>query len=101
MNKVIRNGKVAVLVSHGYGTGWSTWNSSLECLFSPEVVAWVAEGKDIDGIACPKVFGDAFYYGGADGLQIHWVEEGQQFYIIENDGYEIIQFNDDVPWITA
>ena len=25
MNKVIRDGKVAVVVSPGFGAGWSTW----------------------------------------------------------------------------
>ena len=26
MEKIIEDGKVAVLVSKGYGAGWSTWN---------------------------------------------------------------------------
>ena len=42
MYKVIRNAKIAVLVSPGYGAGWYSWNKSHpECLFDPEVVAWV------------------------------------------------------------
>ena len=26
MEKIIRDGKVAVAVSYGFGAGWSTWN---------------------------------------------------------------------------
>ena len=29
IEKVVRDGKVAVLVSPGYGAGWSTWNICL------------------------------------------------------------------------
>ena len=29
MNKLIRDGKVAVLISPEYGAGWSTWNYDL------------------------------------------------------------------------
>lgn len=30
MKKLIRDGKVAVLVSPGFGAGWSTWNGDDE-----------------------------------------------------------------------
>ena len=26
MEKIVRDGKVAVAVSYGFGAGWSTWN---------------------------------------------------------------------------
>jgi hypothetical protein len=42
LKKVIRDGKVAVLYSPGFGAGWYSWNSSVpQCLFSPEIVAMV------------------------------------------------------------
>lgn len=35
MEKVIKDGKVALLIS---GTGWSTWNESDEMLYDPTIV---------------------------------------------------------------
>lgn len=55
MEKVIRDGKVAVLYSPGYGAGWTTWeyDSKLHeiMLFHPLIVEKVESGKerDIDG----------------------------------------------------
>ena len=47
--KVIRDGKVAVLVSPEFGAGWSTWADNAEvAMFDPEVVAWVERGEPRD-----------------------------------------------------
>ena len=47
--KVVRDGKMAVLVSPGFGAGWSTWADNKEdAVFAPEVVAWVKAGKPRD-----------------------------------------------------
>ena len=36
MNKLIKNGKVAVLYSPGFGAGWFTWNPTMpELIFEP------------------------------------------------------------------
>ena len=46
--RVVRDGRVAVLVSPGFGAGWSTWADRElreRLLFDPEVVAWVEGGK--------------------------------------------------------
>ena len=47
MNKLIRDGQVAVLVSPGYGAGWYTWHHIEELVYDPCVVAWV-ENKELD-----------------------------------------------------
>jgi len=41
-------GQVAVLYSPGFGSGWSTWAAVTDnaCLFDPETVQWVLDGKD-------------------------------------------------------
>ena len=99
MNKVIRNGMVAVLVSPGYGAGWYTCNTDFpECLYDPEIVKIVlgeAEG-DIGEIVKNK-FGDDFYSGGFDQLTVVWVPVGSRFRIAEYDGSEslILEENDD------
>lgn len=85
--KVVRDGKVAVLVSIGYGAGWSTWADDPEAaLFAPDVVAWVEAGKP--SINVDDAFG---HYGFLDGLrdvEIKWVPVGTRFMIEEYDGSE-------------
>ena len=95
MSKVVRDGKVAVLVSPGYGAGWSTWNHRDLC-FCPPMVAWVEGGK----VGEPPVPEDVFG-GGAEQLKIVWVDEGVQFKITEYDGAESIEFRDSGDWVTA
>lgn len=104
-DKVIRDGKVAVLVSPGYGAGWSTWNRAehADCMFWPEVVAWVEGGKVGD---CPirvKDGADDYFCNlGAEQLRIEWVPVGCQFKIAEYDGAESIELrNVDNDWVTA
>ena len=56
MEKIVRDGMVAVAVSYGYGAGWSTWNDidPMDARFNQlfldgkadEVVYWNAEGEE-------------------------------------------------------
>jgi len=102
MEKVIRNGKVAVLYSPGYGAGWYTWNNSHpECLFHPEIVALVEKGQTPDDRLCKTLFGDGFYCGGASDLKIKWLPVGTKFKINEYDGSESVQTIDTTDWETA
>ena len=93
MEKVIRNGQVAVLYSPGFGAGWYSWNSNKELLFHPKLVEmvennrqseittqWIQENLGINNVYC----------GGADDLQIKWLDEGTIFEIDEYDGSESI-----------
>ena len=66
MKKVIKNGKVAVLVSHGFGCGWYSANTDhQELLFHPKLVKmvkqnrtneinenWVKENLGIENVYC-------------------------------------------------
>lgn len=94
MEKVIRYGKVAVLVSHGFGAGWYSWHSKKELLFHPILVEMVEQGKrgDITEVLCKNLLGlnDDEYICtlGTDGLNIHWIDEGTAFQIDEYDGAE-------------
>jgi hypothetical protein len=103
IQKVIRDGKVAVLYSRGYGAGWYTWNSDVtQCLFSPEIVALVEQGNkdEITDELCCKLFGvDYFYAGGSDGLTIEWLPEGTAFRIDEYDGAESIETLDSLTLV--
>lgn len=101
MDKVIRDGKVAVLYSPGYGAGWSTWNDCPECLFDPDIVALVESGVSEEAIsekAKEKWSGNnsCFYSGGARDLTIEWIPEGTQFIVHEYDGSESIRYIEDI-----
>ena len=102
MQKVIRDGLVAILYSPGHGAGWSTWGVPVEGVFHPKLVNAVESGasaETIEGIAF-NLFGDD-YYGGAGQLKIMWLSVGTQFEIDEYDGYESVITNEDVHWIVA
>ena len=101
--KVVRDGKVAVLVSPGYGAGWSTWNpSEPQCLFDPDVVAWVMGGKQ-GGLPDLKVkYGvDYFCSLGSTSLDIEWVPVGAKFRIQEYDGFEALILETEQEWLVA
>ena len=92
MNKFIKDGKVAVLVSPGYGAGWYSWNTEIpECLFDPEIVqAVLAKAKEEELETLAKKKWPNGYWGGAGGLQVSWVSPGEKFRINEYDGYETL-----------
>jgi hypothetical protein len=101
MNKVIRDGKVAVLISRGWGAGFYTWGAPLEAIFDPKLVELV-ESEDFDGAVkyVETTYSDV-YTGGVGNLQIAWIDEGEEFTIEEYDGNESIQFKSETSWITA
>jgi len=99
MEKVIRDGKVAILVSGGFGAGWYSWNTNhKELLYHPKVVAMVEQNKqnEIDEEWCQKELGlSNIYCGGASNLTITWLPEGTPFKIDEYDGSEGLITQDD------
>ena len=104
-NKVIRDGKVAVLYSPGFGAGWSTWNSqNTDLVFDPVIVDFVLNKSEnwIEGVLayCSIAYPDA-YTGGVEGLKVEWVASGSQFLIEEYDGSETVVINGEMNWITA
>jgi hypothetical protein len=108
MNKVIRDGKVAVLVSPGYGAGWSTWSYSVEeddpgfMMFDPTLVDMVERGASAEEIeAYVKSKHPDTYCGGADDLTIQWLPVGTAFRIHEYDGSESVEIRDDMDWKIA
>lgn len=98
MEKIVRNGKVAVAVSYGLGAGWSTWNDvdPMDARFNQLFLdGKVAEAKAL----CDEL--DLGYAGGADDVEIVWVSVGTQFRIAEYDGSESLETRDSVDWRTA
>lgn len=104
MQKIIRQGKVAVLISPGYGAGWWTWNENhIQLLFHPKLVEMVEQGRqhEINEEWCEEHLGLLdVYTGGAIDLTIVWVNEGEAFWVNEYDGYESLKLAVD-NWIIA
>lgn len=96
MEKVIRNGHVAVLYSPGWGAGWYSWNPDFpQLLFHPKIVEMVENGKqqEIDDEWVKENLGIEEYVCvlGADNLRIKWIPVGTQFRVNEYDGFESIE----------
>jgi len=103
MKKLVRDGKVAVLVSAGFGAGWYTWHHIPELLFDPDVVKMVELDwpQDLIKAHCEKFYGNNHFFRGVDRLGIQWVPEGTKFRIDEYDGAETLVTQDQDEWIIA
>lgn len=97
-------GEVGVLISGGFGAGWSTWNSEFanEMLFDADIVKLILDFQNgfkhirfnkeiIDKIkALAKEKWPGGYFGGADTLEIEWLAPGTTFTVEEYDGSETL-----------
>jgi hypothetical protein len=101
MEKVIKDGKVGVLFSPGFGAGFSTWGAPTEAIFNPTLIELVENEKWQEAIDFVQETWSDVYTGGVPDLQVVWISEGTKFQITEYDGSESIEFLEDVNWITA
>jgi hypothetical protein len=101
MNKVIKEGKVAVLISRGFGSGFHSYGAPDEAIFDPNLVELV-ESRDFDGAEAYvlNTYPDV-YTGGVRDLVVVWIDEGEDFIINEYDGNESIQFKNLTKWIRS
>lgn len=93
VEKLIRDGQVAVLISPGFGAGWSTWagDNAEAMLFDREIAEALLNKrppKEIEALADQK-FPDE-YKGGLDQVCVEWLPVGTRFSINEYDGSESI-----------
>jgi hypothetical protein len=98
MEKIIRDGKVAVAVSGGFGAGWSTWNSvnPMDARFNQLFLDGAGhEAADL----CEEL--DLGYNGGASDVEIKWVPVGTEFIINEYDGSESLKTKNSFDWHKA
>lgn len=98
MEKIIRDGKVAVAVSGGFGAGWSTWThiDPMDARFNQLFL----DGK-VDEVVRICDEEDLGYAGGARDVEIRWVPVGTEFIITEYDGAESLQTKDSFDWHKA
>jgi hypothetical protein len=124
VDKLHHEGKIAVLVSHGWGAGWSTWGNTeirQQRLYDPEIAKLVYEME-----SALKVLGSGHadwsrvlndysdriqelaelrypddYNGGTSGLAVLWLEPGTHFRVSEYDGAEMLEICEQVDWEVA
>lgn len=104
MNRLVRDGNVAVLYSPGYGAGWSTWADTdirENVLFDPAMVELVEQEKWDELKAFVALKYPTLYTGGLEDLHIEWMPVGTQFIVEDYDGNESITRRDTTDWYTA
>lgn len=110
--EIIRDDKVAILYSPGFGSGWYTWHHVYELLRDPEVVHLVECRDNVadeervyytDKIVeyCKSTYGVDVRNRGVDDLTIEWIELGDKFRITEYDGAETIEYLTQTRWLEA
>jgi hypothetical protein len=101
MERIIRDGLVAVIVSPGHGAGWYSWHQIEELLFDPSIVTWIEsnERDKIEHYLTLKYPNE--YFGDLEDLRIKWIEQGTEFQIDEYDGAESIKYKDKQEWLIA
>lgn len=93
-------GKVAVLISPGFGAGWSTWSRgetySEAMIFDSRLVDYVLLNGTENLASFAESLGYTSYMGGAKDVEVEWLEPGTRFIIDEYDGSESIKTFDDL-----
>ena len=110
IDKTERDGKVGVLVSPGFGAGWSTWMDDEHAkvlMFSPKIIELVEADKrdEITEDLCKELLGlpNKSYVCtlGTHDLEVHWVDTGEAFEITEYDGSECLNIISQGDYNTA
>lgn len=96
---------VAVLISPGFGGGWSTWATHCDSdvmLFDPIIAQMLVDGADRDDIeSIARVRYPDEFLGCIDDLEVRWVKQGAEFMVNEYDGSETISYKDAITWSVA
>lgn len=109
MNRVEKNGKVAVLVSVGFGAGWSSWASfddpPKEFLLMDPGLVELAEKNASTATATAYMKGkypdQDMYMGGWEDVVVVWVPKGERFRITEYDGSEQLEILSQLEGVVA
>lgn len=96
MDKYVKDGKVAVLYSPGFGSGWYTWNSDYEeLLYDVRTVEYLLSDRYSDTREELIQYLEEKYQGiyigsNIEDLCVYWVPIGEEFRINEYDGSESV-----------
>ena len=91
-----------VLISPGFGAGWSTWNDKRMAV-DKDLIELFEKGCTLKEmmLLCDEKGYEDVYYGGFDGLAVVEVAEGVHFKVIEYDGAESIEVLEEEDWFYA
>lgn len=93
MEKIERDGEVAVLYSPGFGAGWSTWandDQKAALCMDARIVGPFLAGDLAGAVAAAKAMFPDLNTGGAYDLKVTWIEKGKKFEVEEYDGSESV-----------
>ena len=93
--KYVQNGEVAILISPGFGAGWSTWADeeiSEFLLFHKPLVEMAQRNATASEVEKYLEKGgiEYIYMGGWSDIKIGWLLQGTPFYVHEQDGSESV-----------
>lgn len=105
IEKVTRDGQVALILASEYGGGWSTV-AGAEAVFDSVIVDILLlheEGRiSIDDCnTMLNKYQEAMYEVKNTDLRLEWVPEGTAFIVNNYDGIEYITTKDSAAWIIA
>lgn len=97
-----KNGDVGVLISHDFGAGWSTWNTS-EIAIDKRIIEEFLKNVSSQEMCnyIQKIGYDRPYMEGYSSLELEFIPRGVRFKIYEYDGYEFIMTENDDDFIMA
>jgi hypothetical protein len=98
--KYVKDGKIAIMVSSGFGAGWYTWNTDLgeALIFDRDLIELILADKRGEAFQLAELKYPSAYKGGFDDIEIQWLPEGSQFTIEEYDGSESIPIKSDLSF---
>lgn len=110
----------AVLVSYGFGAGWSTWGDSRLAYDKRIVEFWLKHKDDKEWMNTVDIYGSSFreespahkeaakffesigyecpYMGGFSDIDLEWIPRGAKWRINEYDGAESIEYERNDTW---
>lgn len=101
MNKWIKDGQVAVLISPEHSSGWSTsYDETAEAmLFDGELAQLIEVGKKDQATALARRKYPDEYIANMDNIVIRWLPVGTRFRVDQYDGAEFITLIEDLNFI--
>jgi hypothetical protein len=106
VEKLKRDGFVAVVLTNDYGRGFSSGldrAQRVQAMFDPVVAASLENmenGLDTDDLT-DYLWNNYRWGGNLDDLGVEWIREGREFVVDEYDGAEGLRFRDEQEWIAA
>ena len=88
-----KNGELGVLISPGFGAGWSTWGCE-EIAYDKRIIEYWLNERPSSSDMCKFLESlgyEDIYMGGYKSLTIQYIPRGTMFCIHEYDGSESIE----------